>query len=801
LSTQESRSATSRDAARVRTIESASIPRDVPFPRYAIGLLQSESEMLQVPEYDLAAFLESDRRWDVELFTERTVHALLDSPDRFDCVVVGYNAAHKSGEIREALERNRPGVGLCVLHQLTEVGFRFLDGDDRLRFEEQLPPGKPVAAQALETKDEILLNWQEEVPLEKGRLDRSLAYAGVSPASAGRWRTVLEVVDKRNRTPVLLRSHSGRWPPVVVCTALLSPRYHRELLGNILLWCASGPPSAVVVSPPDDHRAAAVHRRLRLQGTPAVAKSFEDPKDLDFDRWPLRGIRDVLLPAAWDPTKQTRWPDDDPHNARAWLRGGGRIVVMGTKGDLTIYHAETDVHAVLRQWAAWFEATPPHRWCGHGDDEKRGSIVASRAVLQVLAAVHGQPANARAPGLRGARRALEVVGLADVTRLGVPSAGNYADPIREMLRERIGSGDSVEGTVSATVAALDLDALLEEGALSDGTRMRLRSWLLERLDGSAGELAALEDRLEMARYFGEPELLQTVLGSVRDDPRLKAPLSAVLVTTARSAIAACGLTPDDPAVASLPVEAKSVVENDLRTRPMLAARYLLGVSDLQAAWESFRDELEERWKQMLDGGLSDPAAILARPLPDIVDRAVITIGRYAPLLRGSDDGATPDPELVSTEALALIAYFGADAVPSHVLGGAHLVPHETLSAVLLEAEKLRRENEDRRKDERLLDQLSPVIAGAGLMLVLAVVALAWWLVATLTDVEIVWELSAAFLLWSFLTLALLNRLVRLGLRLRWAKTLADGIADGVGGLTKRLAAATSQDTDAESRDR
>ena len=80
---------------------------DIPFPRYSIGLLQSESEMLQVPEYDLAAFLEGDRRWDVELFTERTVHALLDSPDRFDCVVVGYNAAHKSAEIRAALEARR----------------------------------------------------------------------------------------------------------------------------------------------------------------------------------------------------------------------------------------------------------------------------------------------------------------------------------------------------------------------------------------------------------------------------------------------------------------------------------------------------------------------------------------------------------------------------------------------------------------------------------------------------------------------------------------------------------------------
>ena len=52
--------------------------------------------MVQAPEHDLLPFLELDGDWDVDLYTEAIVEALVKSANRFDCIVVGHNAAHKS---------------------------------------------------------------------------------------------------------------------------------------------------------------------------------------------------------------------------------------------------------------------------------------------------------------------------------------------------------------------------------------------------------------------------------------------------------------------------------------------------------------------------------------------------------------------------------------------------------------------------------------------------------------------------------------------------------------------------------
>src|SRR5215216_1121282 len=101
--------------------------RRVPFPKYTVGLLQSESEMIQVPGYDLLPSLEKDDRWDVELYTERTVGALVDSAERFDCIVVGYNAAIRSSEVQAALRETEIPIGLLVLHQFDPNAFHILD--------------------------------------------------------------------------------------------------------------------------------------------------------------------------------------------------------------------------------------------------------------------------------------------------------------------------------------------------------------------------------------------------------------------------------------------------------------------------------------------------------------------------------------------------------------------------------------------------------------------------------------------------------------------------------------------------
>jgi hypothetical protein len=118
-------------------------------------------------------------------------------------------------------------------------------------------------------------------------------------------------------------------------------------------------------------------------------------------------------------------------------------------------------------------------------------------------------------------------------------------------------------------------------------------------------------------------------------------------------------------------------------RPMLAVGYLIGVLDLQRIWKSQRRE---------------PASMLRDPPAERVDRAVITLGRYGPLSRGDTSSDAPVPELASTEALALIAYFARHSVPTHVVVGSDQAP-QALHVLLEEGERARSEN--RRLDEAL----------------------------------------------------------------------------------------------------
>jgi len=785
-----------RTAAALPSADS-SVPADVPFPKYTVGLVQSESEMLQVPEYDLSAFLERDDRWDVELYTERTVNSLVKSPERVDCIVVGYNAAHKSAEIREALQMPDRNVGFCVLHQLSADAFSFLTPAQGLRLEPMHPPVEPEVASQLVVADEVLLNWPTPITLSGGRLPDSKAHAGIVATSRGAWRTVLEGSGSDLRLPLLLCSPPGQWPPTVVCTALLAPRHkdHAALIGNLLLWCSSGHPSAVVVAQRGDRGAAIMHRKLRLQGTRAVAQPVDGVAHLDFGSWPLRGVKNALLPKSWDPTTADGWPDRDPHDARSWLKAGGRIVLFGADDDsITVRHAESDVHWVARRWAAWFHAAPEEIWCG-GDGARsglQGSIIATRAVLTVLAAFHGDSSAARAPGLRGVRRVLRELEQRDAAldpeQLGVPPAFAYLERVRQLLRRRIGDADNVDHTVSATVAALDVDALLGGAALDQATRDRMHAWLDRQSDPAGGRPAALEDRLEIAR-LGSAESLVELIRGVRDDPRLRQPLSAVLVTSLRTAIAACGVERTHEVFRSLPADQDSIVEADLRTRPLLAMRYLLGLSDVEACWS-----LDVGHARDADRTLSAAARAIAEPPPTTVDRAVVTVGRFGPLLHGWTDGSVPRPELASTEALALIAYFGRHPAPTHVVGTTRPVTPDTIAAVLQEGEALRierdelmRRNQDLVNAKRRLERSGPIAAGGAQALVLAVVAAAWWLVAIGTELALTWELGSAFVLWTLLTLATLTWLSERGFDLGRVDHVRDWLKGGVGGIRERLA--------------
>ena len=743
-----------------------SSPVLVPFPRYSVALLQSESEMMQVPEYDLLPALELDKTWDVELFTERTVDALLDSAERFDCVVVGYNAAHKSDQIRNALTSRPPGVGLLVLHQLEPSGLSFIASEGLRAIRLRPPANHALLVPEVVAHDEILLNWPWRLELTKVDntrcLPHSIAHLGVVQQPGGTWEAVFETRYGHRRLPVVLRTDARARVATAVCTVLLAPRHedHLKLLTNLLMWCAAGRPSAVVIEAPGESNASIVHRKLRLQGVKAVVERVA-ADELDFERWPVWGARDALLPAALDPTQAPGWPREDPCHAKPWLRRGHRIVLLGRDDSLTIRHGESDAHWVAGRWATWFNSVPTVIW--HGGRGQPGSIVATRAILRVLSALHRVRRETTLPGLataHGVLDGLEEAGTGiDPRALGLPEPGRYVQPVGRMLAARIGPDDNVDDTVSATVAALDIDALLGGDVLGD-RRGRLKAWL----KGRAGT-AALEDRLEIARCFGDEELLQDVMKSAANDARIRQPASAVMVTALRSALVACNASPETRLEQFALDPESSVVDDELRMRPMLAAGYLIGVMDLQRLWTTPPSR--------------EAALALVAPPAARVDRATITLGRYGPLSRGVSDWRPPVPELASTEALALIAYFAKYPVPTHVVGASD-VSAGALHAVLQEASRARVENE--RLDEAVTEGIEHArragrtLALAGEALILAATAL--FAVAMAPHLPGTWAAPSAFGLFSVLTLGLWALLGSFGMPVRGSARLAPLIAEG-----------------------
>ncbi|MDQ3778896.1 MAG: hypothetical protein M3310_08570, partial [Actinomycetota bacterium] len=755
--------------------------RRVPFPKYSVGLLQSESEMVQVPAYDLLPSLEQDLRWDVELSTERTVRAFLHSADRFDCIVIGYNAA-RSAEIRDALAESSLPVGVLVLHQFEPRALSFLHDEPLTPEKLSTPADDARPPPGSDTHEEILLNWPQPVILRDGVLEQSKAHLAVTPTLDSRWETVLEVQDHERRVPVLVRTHAERWPPRAVSAVLLAPRHpqHLALLGNLITWCAAGRPSAVVVEPASGPSVEIVHRKLRLQGVKAVIEPIPDQAKLDFYSWPLWGTRDVLLPGSWDPTKEAGWPRDDPHQAKPWLRRGHRIILLGPGDSLTVRHGESDAHWVARRWATWFKSVPAATWHGgHADGQDHpGSLVATRSILRMLALLHGVGRGARLPGLDTALTVLDDldaqgIGI-DPVALGVPHPDDVAEPVADLLLRRVGAADNVDDTVSATIAALDIDALLDGRPLG-GRSGALRAWLTRELPHRA-----LEDRLEIARRLGDAELLAEIVASAAGDTRLDEPVSAVLVTALRSAIVSCGLGPDTPLSAFSLDPERAVVHRELRMRPILAAVYLLGVLDLQRVW---------------DAQDAEPARTLRDPPPERVDRAIITLGRHGPLARGQAGWEPPVPELASTEALALIAYFARHPVPTHVVRDGDAVPPQVLGALLREAENVRRANEEldhelaRRKDAATRGGRALAIAGE--LLIVGFVIVFGLVLAP--HVDSTWEVPSAFVLWTLLTLGLLALLGRYQLPVRGARQIAPLLAGGWDAVRTTLAQAVASE--------
>jgi hypothetical protein len=765
--------------------------QELPFPRYQIALVQDESEMILQPAYDLFPFLgdEADQRWDVELYTERTFESLLAADEQFDCIVIGLNAASKSSIVRDALSAGLPHTGLCVLHQRRRGDVPFLVGDAGLDIVEFRKPVAPVmVAEKLEAKDEILLNYPKEISLARDPNDAdeaathlvgAEAFCGLTPSPTSEWRTVLEVHHGRRRVPVLLRTRSGRdGPPVVVCTVLLQPREqtHRLVLGNLLAWCVSGRPEVLIVgddASTDDSRL--VHRKLRMQGTRAVAERVSRKEDLDFSKWPFRGIADIVLPAAADPTAVETWPASDPAHVRTWLRNGGRIIRLGPGDQLTMTHGESDSHWVTRRWALWFLSEPAARWHGGTVEGQSydGSVIGSRAVLRFLAALHdrGAPSGPRQPGSVAVGRVFEQLAAEgssiDPARFGLQRPKSFLHPVAQLLRARhprsAASVQHVDYSVSATCAYLDINSLLDGEALNATTIAAFEAWLRREF-----KEVALEERLDIARCLADVDLLDDALGILGGRLAVRRPLTAALETKLREAVVACSLLPD--AVRWPDAGYPSVVERGLRMSPLLSANYLVALGDLEVHWRRFADKRHG----------------LATPDPRMVDRAVIGIGRHGTLLpEETTDGRLPH-EMLSTTALALFAYFGRHTIPTHVIRPeSQAIPPQLITSVLNEAERLRQENAEVHSQEKTITIASHVIGAVALLPIAAFAVLVWWV----GKKEAVGFIPLVLLVIAGLGFAFLGAsamLGRLHLCPQWLRWLTNRVDEGISGIRNWL---------------
>ncbi|HEX8075942.1 MAG TPA: hypothetical protein VF545_13290 [Thermoleophilaceae bacterium] len=638
--------------------------------------------MLQQPAHDLRAFLSARKQWDVEFFTELTFGGLMDSEARFDCVVLGYNAAHKSKRIRDALTRALPDAGLCVLHQMGLDSLSFMTGEVGVSVRQLEAEAESVrVAAGRDAEAEILLQWPQPTGIEDD-LAVCTAVRGLTPSAESTWRTVLEVSEGDEQIPVLLRSRIGQ-RRAVACTALLQHRLppHAALLDNAIMWAAGARPDAVIAAPASFERADLVQRKLHLQGTTAIVERIDAESDLDFEEWPLRGVSTLILPPGVDPTART---GEEGERVSAWLRQGGRLAWLRDDG-IEVRHGAPDVRWAAEGWAAWFATRAEVDWHGGERDGevRKGSIVRSRAMLEVLDYL----------------KRSEV----DLGRLGLSDPAVYANPIRRLLHERVPI-DNCDATVGTTVNALELDRLVGYGALSRGKRDRVSAWLVAEADADwrDGEVSLHEDEpsqaagasaeevFEIARCLSSRVLLDAAVGRLLDRcaNRDDSTISAVAVMKLREAAIACEVEPGElgPSIEGLSWDPAP----ELRASPLLAANYLRVASELRARWGH---------DPSIDPLLRDPDGTRAR--------AISTI---APFLRAETGTRDMGEELVCAGTLAILTYVDPKEPGTHVLSEDSGVSSQLVSLVLEESEDLRSRYALMLHDRRLLRRARHTIA-------------------------------------------------------------------------------------------
>ncbi len=720
-----------------------------PFPVYSVALVQNESEMVQAPAFNLMPFLENEPQFAVELFTERTFEGLLHNAPRFDCVVIGYNAAWKSSGVVEALNRQLPDAGLCVLHQREPGHVTFMKGDVGVDLLKVSADDQVVVASGVHPADEILLNYpapvERRVADEEWVVPHTSALCALVPGAEGRWRTVLEV-GQRDRHPVLIRTPTGRaGHPIVVCTVLLRPDepdgQAAALLRNIVAWAADGRPHAVVLDGPEVEQAEELHHKLRVQGAKAIRHWEDDPEKLDFDEWPVRRTADLIIPAGG--------PVFTGAKVEQWLAGGGRIIQLGEHQRMSIEHGASDAAWVARLWAAWFHATSPDTWVG--SPERKGSLVRTRAVLSAL---HAFSADAELSG-----------------RLHLPKPEEFLDEVERLVKGRINAGDrSVDETVSATVAALELEQLVGGDFLGERTRIRFEAWLDPTRFGDTA------DRLEVLRHKGNGAALIAQMAE-----GLPEPLSTVTVTKLREAAVACCVMPADvpqKIIDALDSDAyTTVVEHELRTSPLLAARYLHALCELGERFESLGDK-ENR---------------LANAAPENLDAAVLTLAMNGRLRHASDVSADGDHELICAEARALTAYFGRHPVATHAIPGEVEVSPQLVDALLSETQQLRKNQRTMGLLEARLTRARDILGVIALLLAAGVTAAAD---ALIPELGTTLGSLVTFVGFPVVTLFLFWLLNSQGLSPGWIRRIVPYLSHGRSAVIDKLSAPWTNSKDA-----
>jgi hypothetical protein len=441
---------------------------------------------------------------------------------------------------------------------------------------------------------------------------------------------------------------------------------------------------------------------------------------------------------------------------------------------MTVIHGESDAHWVTRRWAVWFLAEPAATWHGGRahDETYRGSLIASRAVLRFLGALYADDESVLStqPGSLAVRQVFATLKAdgseIEPERFGLRPPSVYLRPVAALLRLRRPPGrdryQHIDYSVSTTCAALDIDALLGGRAFGARTSDALRAWLQEEF-----KTTGLEERLEIVRCLANEELLDEALTSLAQQLRSTRPITAGLETKVREAVVACRAAPAD--IEWPDASHPSVAERGLRMSPLLSASYLVALGDLEAMW-----------------GSAAPGHNLLTPDPRVVDRAVIGIGRHgSPLIMEKDDEGRPLHEMLSTTALALFAYFGRDALPTHVIrADSQALPPRLVTTLLVESERLREENAEVASQEKTIRRASTLLGAAAFVPIIGLGVLVWWL-AGMVDKSFLtrWGLVVTAVVTA--TLGMNRLLARIHLRPKWWSPIAKAVDEGLAGLRRR----------------